>query len=64
MIISNRQGVMKMREADIDVRLMDYYLSDVAVINKAAKAEDVIELPPAKTEEQAENTATDTPEKH
>lgn len=55
---------MKMREADIDVRLMDYYLSDVAVINKAEKAADVIELPPAKTEEQAENAATDTPEKH
>lgn len=53
-----------MREADIDIRLMDYYLSDTAVINKAAKPADVIELPPAKTDEQAENAATDTPEKH
>jgi len=53
-----------MREADIDVRLMDYYLSDIAVINKAEKAADVIELPPAKTEEHAEKLATDTPENH
>ena len=36
---------MKVREADIDIRLMDYYLSDVAVI-KAEKVADVIELPP------------------
>ena len=42
---------------------MDYYLSDVAVI-KAEKVADVIELPPAKTDEQAENAAIDTLEKH
>jgi hypothetical protein len=55
---------MKMREADIDIRLMDYYLSDTAVINKAEKVADVIELPPAKTDEQAKNAVADSPEKH
>jgi len=53
-----------MREADIDIRLMDYYLSDLTVINKSAKDADVIELPPAKTDEKAENAVIEMPEKH